>query len=768
MALVKPDSARIAKIKVIGVGGGGSNAVASMVDNANIKGADFIAVNTDAQVLLSNKAATKIQIGEKLTKGLGVGGDPEIGRQAAEESLEKIKEHLIDVDMVFVTAGMGGGCLRGSSLVYTNPEGPVRIDKIKKGSHVYSIDGDKLVKKRVIKAMKTGVKKVLQVKTKNNSLVASYDHPFLEVVPINPDSKGRFINYEFAWKKANELKLNDLVVTLRKTGETNESIKIKGLPGEFKFTSDFCRLYGFLLGDGWLSKSVDSWKIHFSPSEKDYLNIRYLKLLQSVLGLKMKKTTGATWYYANSKSVYNLLEVLGLHKTAKEKEVPYWIFNLSEKCKKEFILGLADADGCYLRQFKENGREKFELRFEMASEKLICQLKVLCNVLGLRTSNISTRTRLLQPPGSPKPINVTSWSLRIYKLYELDKSFEENTRSRKGAGFVYGYRGKADSEFFEYFGFSAIKSIKDLGEEDVYDITVDGSHNFISEGFVVHNSGTGASPVVAKLAREAGALTVGVVTKPFAFEGTRRTITAEEGIEKLRDEVDTLIVIPNQRLMDIIDKKMTLKEAFGVVDSVLEHAVGGIAEIITTPGLINVDFADVKAIMKDAGTALLGIGVGVGDNRAAMAARAAISSPLLDMSIEGAKGILFNIRGGNDLTMFEVDEAARLISTESGADPDANIIFGAVIDENMTDQVRITVIATEVDETRSKLGRMSVIPPKPLTSDSGLVGQSPLNPQPTVNNDNKDDDSESSDQESDKESEFDIPAFLRNPLNKIN
>ncbi len=343
MALVKPDSARIAKIKVIGVGGGGGNAVSSMIDSGIITGVEFIAVNTDAQVLLQNKAPTKLQIGEKLTKGLGVGGNPEIGTHAAEESVEKLKELLIDSDMVFVTAGMGGG------------------------------------------------------------------------------------------------------------------------------------------------------------------------------------------------------------------------------------------------------------------------------------------------------------------------------------------------------------------------------------------TGTGAAPVIAQLAKEAGALTVGVVTKPFAFEGTRRAVAADDGIEKLKESTDTLIVIPNQRLMDVIDRKMTLLEAFKVVDSVLGQAVGGIADIITTAGLVNVDFADVKAIMKDAGSALLGIGTGVGENRAQMAARAAVSSPLLDLSIEGARGVLFNIAGGNDLTMFEVDEAARIIS--SAADPDANIIFGAVIKEDLNDQVRITVIATGFDEARSRIAQMSQVQVKPPPIVQGVVSE---------------------------------------------
>jgi len=412
MALVKPDSARIAKIKVIGTGGGGSNAISSMVEGDEIKGVEFIAINTDSQVLLNNKAPTKLQIGDKLTKGLGAGGDPDIGKQAAEESIEKIKELILDSDMVFVTAGMGGG------------------------------------------------------------------------------------------------------------------------------------------------------------------------------------------------------------------------------------------------------------------------------------------------------------------------------------------------------------------------------------------TGTGSSPIIAKVAKDAGALTVGVVTRPFAFEGTRRAIAAEEGIERLREEVDTLIVIPNQRLMDVIDKKMSLVEAFKIADSVLGQAVGGIAEIITTAGLINVDFADVKAIMQDAGTALLGIGTGAGENRAQMAARAAIQSPLLDLSIEGARGVLFNITGGSDLTMFEVDEAARTIS--NAADTDANIIFGAVVKEGMADQVRITVIATGFDETRSRLASMSQTQ-QPTPAMQGVISEKPGSQVPTTvfssqQGDDDDDDDEDkkkpivlgddvdsvipddngsiaeSEDEEEKDifgKKYDIPAFLR-------
>lgn len=380
MALVKPDSARIAKIKVMGVGGGGGNAVSSMIDGEAISGVEFIAVNTDAQVLLANKAPTKLQIGEKLTKGLGVGGNAELGKQAAEESVEKIKELLVDSDMVFVTAGMGGG------------------------------------------------------------------------------------------------------------------------------------------------------------------------------------------------------------------------------------------------------------------------------------------------------------------------------------------------------------------------------------------TGTGACPIIAKLAKEAGALTVGIVTKPFHFEGTRRMVIAEEGIETFREQVDTLIVIPNQRLMDVIDRKMTLLEAFKVADSVLGQAVAGISDIITTPGLINVDFADVKAVMENAGTALLGIGTGVGENRAQMAARAAVSSPLLDLTIEGATGVLFNITGGNDLTMFEVDEAARIIS--GSADTDANIIFGAVIKQDLADQIKITVVATGFDETRARIAQIAQ--PTAVPTLQGVVSEVPKEEEELGEKKDEEEQPPTEPPEEDVFGEkFDIPAFLR-------
>lgn len=205
-------------------------------------------------------------------------------------------------------------------------------------------------------------------------------------------------------------------------------------------------------------------------------------------------------------------------------------------------------------------------------------------------------------------------------------------------------------------------------------------------------TGTGAAPKIAEISRDLGALTVAVVTKPFSFEGAQRKAIAESGLADLADKVDTIITIPNERLLQIIDKKTPLLEAFGIVDDVLRQGVQGISELITVPGLINVDFADVKAIMQDAGSALMGIGHGNGENRAVEAAKDAIDSPLLELAIDGAKGILFTVTGGKSLSMYEVNEAAKIIT--ASADPNAKIIFGSIIDEDMKDDVKITVIAT--------------------------------------------------------------------------
>ncbi len=209
-------------------------------------------------------------------------------------------------------------------------------------------------------------------------------------------------------------------------------------------------------------------------------------------------------------------------------------------------------------------------------------------------------------------------------------------------------------------------------------------------------TGTGAAPVVAEIAKEMGALTVGVVTKPFTFEGKKRLQQAEHGIQTLKEKVDTLITIPNDRLLQVVEKNTSIVEAFRIADDVLRQGVQGISDLIAVPGLINLDFADVKTIMKDTGSALMGIGSSSGDNRAVESARAAISSPLLETSIEGARGVLLNITGGTSLGLFEVNEAAEIIA--QAADPEANIIFGAVVDERMEDEVRVTVIATGFDQ----------------------------------------------------------------------
>jgi cell division protein FtsZ len=228
-------------------------------------------------------------------------------------------------------------------------------------------------------------------------------------------------------------------------------------------------------------------------------------------------------------------------------------------------------------------------------------------------------------------------------------------------------------------------------------------------------TGTGGAPVLAELSKEElGALTVGVVTRPFAFEGKRRAQQAEQGIEDLRDHVDTLIVIENDRLLQVVEKKTTIVEAFGMADDILRQGVQGITDLITVPGLVNLDFADVRTIMRDAGSALMGIGTASGENRAAEAARAAVSSPLLEASIEGATGILLNISGGAEIGLFEVNEAAEVVT--SAADQNANVIFGAVIDDALGDEVRVTVIATGFGGQRRRRRRELAEAPIPASA----------------------------------------------------
>jgi cell division protein FtsZ len=233
--------------------------------------------------------------------------------------------------------------------------------------------------------------------------------------------------------------------------------------------------------------------------------------------------------------------------------------------------------------------------------------------------------------------------------------------------------------------------------EKLYEALKEADMVFVTAG-MGGGTGTGAAPIIAEIAKDIGALTVAVVTKPFGFEGSKRRLLAEQGINDLVDKVDTLITIPNDRLLQVVEKRTTVTDAFRIVDDVLRQGVQGISDLITVPGLINLDFADVKTIMTNAGSALMGIGHGTGETRAADAARQAIMSPLLEQSIDGARGVLFTITGGPDLTLFEVNEAAEII--HAAADPEANIIFGAVIDERLQNDVKISVIATGFDQAR--------------------------------------------------------------------
>jgi cell division protein FtsZ len=257
-------------------------------------------------------------------------------------------------------------------------------------------------------------------------------------------------------------------------------------------------------------------------------------------------------------------------------------------------------------------------------------------------------------------------------------------------------------------------------------------------------TGTGAAPIIAEIAKECGALTVGVVTRPFTFEGRKRALQAEQGIAALKEKVDTLIVIPNDRLLEIVDKKTPMLEAFREADNVLRQGVQGISDLIAVPGLINLDFADVKTIMTERGSALMGIGIATGENRAAEAAKKAIMSPLLETSIDGARGVLMNITGGSNLSLYEVNEAADIVANAS--DIEVNMIFGAVINESLKEEIMVTVIATGFEHKavsiQPKAQRPAPGQPEP-TSDNRLNNLRPFGTQPT--ND-----------------QLDIPTFLRN------
>ena len=337
------------------------------------------------------------------------------------------------------------------------------------------------------------------------------------------------------------------------------------------------------------------------------------------------------------------------------------------------------------------------------------------------------------------------------------------TKIQIGENLTRGLGSGGNPEIGQKAAEESVEKIKEkLGDADMVFVTC-------GEG---GGTGTGAAPIIADIAKKSGALTVAVVTKPFIFEGTKRMVTGEEGILNLKDKVDTLIVIPNQRILEVVDKKVSLLEAFKMVDSVLTSGVQGISDLITMPGLVNVDFADVRTIMNCAGSALMGIGVGNGENRAGIAARQAISSPLLEITIDGAKGVLYNIIGGRDMTMTEVDEAAKIIS--AAADADANIIFGATIDETLVDQIKITVIATGFDESRQRLRELATDRPivnrvsAPYAGPTGIVSDAAHNGRNVAEPDRTASQPQSQTSPAEEKSsledfsdDLDIPAFLR-------
>jgi len=262
--------------------------------------------------------------------------------------------------------------------------------------------------------------------------------------------------------------------------------------------------------------------------------------------------------------------------------------------------------------------------------------------------------------------------------------------------------------------------------DELYNVLKGADMVFVTAG-MGGGTGTGAAPVVSQVSKECGALTIGVVTRPFTFEGGRRSQAAENGVTKMKEHAHTLISIPNDRLLQLADKKSSLQDAFRMADDVLRQGIQGISELITVPGLINLDFADVRAIMSEGGAALMAVGRGSGEDRAKVAAEQAISSQLLDITIDGARGVLFNMTGGPNLTLFEVNQAAAII--RETAHPDVNMIFGAVIDQEMSDEVRVTVIATGFERSgvpRRALERLTTRTERPLTQNSMISAPSPF------------------------------------------
>ncbi|HEX5838593.1 MAG TPA: cell division protein FtsZ [Anaerolineales bacterium] len=295
--------------------------------------------------------------------------------------------------------------------------------------------------------------------------------------------------------------------------------------------------------------------------------------------------------------------------------------------------------------------------------------------------------------------------------------------------------------------------------DELYNVLKGSDMVFVTAG-MGGGTGTGAAPVVAQVAKESGALTIGVVTRPFTFEGMRRMQSAEQGITKLKEHADTLIAIPNDRLLQIADKRASLQDAFRLADDVLHQGIQGISELITIPGLINLDFADVRAIMSEGGAALMAVGKGAGDERAKKAAEDAISSKLLDITIDGARGVLFNVTGGPSMTLFEVNQAAAII--RETAHPDVNLIFGAVIDPNMGDDIRVTVIATGFERSSSIPRRAFEKQPRAETRRTESVGFGRPSESVNVHADVQSGETKQSSLPPVSKDDLDIPTFLRN------
>lgn len=371
------------------------------------------------------------------------------------------------------------------------------------------------------------------------------------------------------------------------------------------------------------------------------------------------------------------------------------------------------------------------LEFEMDSEQL-AQIKVI----GVGGGGSNAVNRMIEHGVQGVEFIAVNTDAQALHLSKAEIKLQIGTKLTRGLG------AGANPEV----GKKAAEESKEMIEE-----ALEGADMVFVTAGMGGGTGTGAAPVIAEVAKEIGALTVGIVTRPFTFEGRKRQTQAINGISNFKEEVDTLIVIPNDRLLEIVDKNTPMLEAFREADNVLRQGVQGISELIAVPGLINLDFADVKTVMTEKGSALMGIGIAQGENRATEAAKKAISSPLLETSINGAKGVLMNITGGSNLSLYEVNEAADIVATAS--DPEVNMIFGSVINEDLKEEIVVTVIATGFDEKENRpssgTGRQRMQAPNSSVTGPTTHREDPsTRRQPQANEEEQD--------------ELDIPTFLRN------